>query len=313
MAQYSDLTQTELLSILSNYSISSNINFEILSGGWENTNYKVDSGTHSYVLSICEQKTTERAKNLALLLLHLKNEGFETSRVLLNKQGSPISIWNDKPVLLKYYIKGEVLNTLTPDLLVLAGSQLGKLHKIKAPEYLPSNLDFGIEQFYKVQLYAKCSPFEKWLNKIANYVTPYLEKDLPKTLIHSDVFCDNIIIKDERQKVVIMDFEEAAHYFRTFDLGMMIIGTCSEEGTINLEKVAHLLKGYSFQVKLHQSEMRALKAMTVYAGASMTFWRHINFNYTRPDPELSEHYLGLKVLTDYVYDLDDKCFEILLE
>ena len=89
---------------------------------------------------------------------------------------------------------------------------------------------------------------------------------------------------------------------------MMIIGTCAEGETVNFEKVRSLLKGYSQEIQLKDIEVSALQAFTVYAGAAMTFWRHRNFNYTLPDTKLSDHYLGLKVLTDYVEKQEMDCF-----
>jgi Ser/Thr protein kinase RdoA (MazF antagonist) len=68
------------------------------------------------------------------------------------------------------------------------------------------------------------------------------------------------------------------------------------------------LKGYGQEIKLLDLELNALQAFTVYAGAAMTFWRHKNFNYTRPDSKLSNHYMGLKVLADYMADQPADCF-----
>ena len=114
--------------------------------------------------------------------------------------------------------------------------------------------------------------------------------------------------RKERQTVMIMDFEDSAYYYRVFDIGMMIIGICGEEKTVNLEKARYILKGYRREIQLLDIELNALQAFTVYAGAAMTFWRHLNFNYTKPDSKLSNHYLGLKVLTDYVKEQPTDCF-----
>ena len=77
--------------------------------------------------------------------------------------------------------------------------------------------------------------------------------------------------------------------------------------TINLEKAKYLLAGYQEEFELLDIEIKSLKAFTVYAGAAMTFWRHQHFNHIRPDPKLSDHYLGLKVLTDYMAEQADDC------
>ena len=314
MAQYSILTKTEVDDILSSYSLNKVISFEVLSGGSENTNYliKTKSGKSNekgkYVLTICEQKTEKSTRELAQILEHLEINHFETSKVVHNKNKDSLTLWKDKPIMVKKFIEGKVLKDLSPYLVKLVGRELGKLHKIEAPEYLPKQMRYGKEKFVNVEKYAANSEFDLWLKERLNYVSPYFSSNLPKALIHGDVFDNNVIISDDERSVLIMDFEEASYYYRVFDIGMAIIGTCAQEKTINFHKVGRLLNGYLQETALLDIELNALQTFTVYAGASMTFWRHINFNYTKPDPKMSNHYLGLKVLTDYVEEQPADCF-----
>jgi Ser/Thr protein kinase RdoA (MazF antagonist) len=89
---------------------------------------------------------------------------------------------------------------------------------------------------------------------------------------------------------------------------MMIIGMCGEGETINLGKARHLLEGYQSETQLLEEELNSLKAFTIYAGATMSFWRHQNFNYLKPDPHMFDHYLGLKNLVDFMMRQSDDCF-----
>ena len=251
-------------------------------------------------MTICEQKTEEKARQLAHLLEHLEKHHFETSKLIRNRSEEAYTLWKGKPILIKEFVDGKVMEDLPHHLMELAGRELGKLHRIEAPEYLPLQLNYGKEQFADVEIYAANSSFDIWLKEKLRYISPFFTANLPKAFIHSDVFNDNIIISEDEGSAVIVDFEEAAYYYRIFDIGMMIIGTCAEGETVNFEKVRSLLKGYSQEIQLLDIEVSALQAFTVYAGTAMTFWRHRNFNYTRPDTTLSDHYLALKVLTDYV-------------
>jgi homoserine kinase type II len=308
MAQYTSLTTHEIEAIFANLSINYISSFKVLSGGSENTNYLINAKNDKYVLTICEQKSDKKARELAHLLEHLEKHDFETSKIIRNTNNEPVTFWKGRPIIIKKFIEGKILKDLPYHLIELIGRELGKLHKIEAPEYLPKQVGYGKEQFVKVEKYAANSLFDIWLKEKLEYVSPYFSSNLPKAFIHSDIFCDNVIINEDESSVMIIDFEDSAYYYRVFDIGMMIIGICSEGKTINFGKVRYILKGYHQEIQLLDIELNALQAFTVYAGAAMTFWRHINYNYTKPDSKLSDHYLGLKVLTDYVEEQPADCF-----
>jgi len=300
MAQNTSLTTDEIEAIFENFSIHHISSFKVLSGGSENTNYLIHAKNDKYVLTICEQKSANEAKELAHLLEHLEKHGFETSKVIRNTNNEPVTLWKGRPVIIKKFIEGKNLKDLSFHLIELIGRELGKLHKIESPGYLPIQVGYGKEQFAKVDNYAANSSFATWLKEKLTYVSPYFSSNLPRAFIHSDVFWDNVIISEDEASINIMDFEDSAYYYRVFDIGMMVIGICGEEKTVNFEKARYILKGYSQEIQLLDIELNALQAFTVYAGAAMTFWRHLNFNYTKPDPKLSNHFLGMKVLTDFV-------------
>lgn len=308
MTQYTRLDAKEITTIAAQFDLHNISSFEILSGGSENTNYLIKSESGKFILCICERKTEKQAKKLADLLKHLEVNNFKTSKVIYSKKNESVIMWKGKPIMIRTFLKGKIEKNLSPNLLNLIGTELAKLHKIPAPEYLPNQLNYGKEQFVNVKKYATGSEFDFWLEKVVDYMQPYFKLNLPKSFIHSDVFWDNVIISDDESTATIMDFEESANYYRVFDIGMTIIGICGEGKIINLEKAKHLLEGYQSEIELSADEINSLKAFTIYAGASMTFWRHQNFNYIKPNPEKFNHYLGLKVLVDFLFEQADDCF-----
>jgi homoserine kinase type II len=308
MEQYTRLDVQEITQVMAQFNIDQISSSSLLSGGSENTNYLIKSEGGLYVLSICEQKTPKQARELAELLVHLRESGFNTSRVLLTSNQEYAIIWKGKPIIVKEFIQGKIIMDLSLNLLKLLGKELGKLHQVDAPKYIPLQLNYGKEEFANVKKYAANSKFDEWLSQVLDYMSPYFELNLPRALVHSDVFWDNVIISEDEKAVTIMDFEEAAHYYRVFDIGMAVIGTCAEGEIINLEKAKYLLEGYQTEITLLDDEINSLKAFTIYAGAAMTLWRHQNFNYVKPDPKMFDHYKGLKILTDFMMMQDDDCF-----
>lgn len=300
MSLYTKLKEDDLNKILSEFSVEGFDSYKVLSGGSENTNYGVFTENGNFVLTICEQKSKQELNTLAQLLEHLAAHNFRTSEIIYTKDGNRFSTWNEKPVMLKIFLEGRIHDHLSDELMVKAGVQMAKLHKVPAPDYLTKEISYGQQHFKLLEQYAKGSDFEKWLIGIMEFVNPFFSDALPKAFIHSDIFASNLIVSDSTSEITIMDFEEAANYYRVFDIGMAIIGLCAEEKMINFTKAKLLLKGYESIVKLNEQEKDALPAFTIYAGACMTFWRHKNFNYVNPNPSMSKHYLGLKVLVDHV-------------
>ncbi len=308
MAQYTVLDSGEINSIMAKYDIANVISYEVLSGGSENTNYLVAANKCEYVLTICEQKTAQKTSELVYLLEHLAHYNFSTSKIIRTANGEPIALWNNKPILLKAYISGLIIEDLSNKILQFLGQELGKLHKIEAPSYLPNKVSYGKESFKEIELYANNSSFHNWLNEIYKYIMEHTSSSLPKALIHSDIFFNNVIVNEDETSASIMDFEEASYYYRVFDIGMTIIGLCSEKEIINLEKAGALLKGYQKEIALNDSELKSLKAFTIYGAAATSFWRHKQFHYTQPEPTMHNHYLTMKNLADYVKTLPEDCF-----
>ena len=227
MDPYTALSPQDLLEILTPYGLDSFDSFDVLSGGIENTNYQVTFKEENYVISLFEQKNREGVMALSQLLQYLESNRFETSKIVSAKNGMPITLWRQKPIMIKRFISGGIKPYLTLNLIKLAGFQVGKLHRIPPPDYLTNDLNFGKEHFDLLNDYAPKDPFVTWLTNIVSELTPHLSNELPRAFIHSDLFCDNVLISPDEQKVTLMDFEEAAHYYRIFDVGMSIIGLCS--------------------------------------------------------------------------------------
>jgi len=309
MALYTQLNKNEIQNIANDYSLGQVSSFSPLSGGSENSNYLVKSKKGDFVITICEQKSVDEANQLADLLLHFDQNSFRTSKVILNSSNRAISVHGNKPVMVKDFLDGTVTENISSELMFHVGVQLGKLHKITVPKFLPNKTNYDKGQFDEVNDYAPNSSFNVWLDNIKVYIESHIDYNAPKALIHSDIFPSNVIISKDGTRVTIMDFEEAAHYYRMFDVGMTIIGSCRQNHEINLEKMSALLKGYKTEIELTEVEKQTLKAFTVYAGASMTFWRHKNFHYTNPDPSFFDHYKELQNVTDFIKELPSEIFK----
>jgi len=311
MAHYSILNKADILEILKPYSIYSIKKFKILDGGSENTNYKIDSEVGKIVLTISEQKTIQETQDLAELLDHLKKNNFDTSELVHTSQNKSLSIYKNKPVMVKRYLEGKIMSDIPLHLLQQIGADTARLHKISVPDYVRDIMWCGKERFNEVKQYALNSPFDLWLKDTHSYIDKNTAPDLPKGFIHSDIFGSNIIINNDETKATIMDFEEATHYYRVFDIAVLFISLCVQSGDIDFIRASSILKGYTSVTRLTDKEKQALQPLTVYAAAGVAFWRHKNFNFTKPDKDLKDTYLKMKDLADRVRALSSNFFSSL--
>jgi homoserine kinase type II len=236
-----------------------------MDGGRENTSYCVETSSARYVLTLCDQKSLQQATNLATLLVYLTDRGIRTSRVIVPPNEPIVVLHNEKPVMLKRYVDGDVTANLTGNLLVQLGAEMARLHEIPAPQHLPM------------------------------------------ALIHGDVFFDNVIVQDD-QLVAIIDFEEACHYYRNFDLGMAIVGACRDRKGISFEKAGRFIRGYEKQTNISSKERETLKTFAVYAAVATSFWRFRQYHLCRPEPQHFDKHVEMQTLADTISAYPDSSF-----
>ncbi len=240
MVLYARLDRSAVEGLARRFGISDITAFSVIDGGSENTSYFVETSSERYVLTIFNQQSLEEVTNLASLLVYLTDQGIRTSQVVAPPKEPIVVLYNEKPVMLKLYVDGDVTANLTGNLLIQLGEEMARLHEIPAPSYLPQSFPYGCSHFPEVTDSNLGHPYVDWLSEKSSYLQERIPQHLPMALIHGDVFFDNVIVQDD-QLMAIIDFAEACHYHRSFDLGMAIIGTCRDRKGISFEKAGRLI------------------------------------------------------------------------
>lgn len=294
MAVYTELTAADLKQIAGIFSLPEITSISNFSGGQENSNYHLIAGGLEYVLTLCENKTPAEAQTLVNILRHLEAHGFQTTRIIPTQDGATQATLYGKPLLLKSYLPGTVINPLPLTVMEPLGRAMARLHQVAVPDFLPTQLAYGRETFSPMlQNFGQPHPFLDWLEMIETYLRDDLPVDLPRALIHADIFADNVILTPDHSPI-IMDFEEATNYYRVFDLGMAIVGTCYPGGQLNALARKDLLSGYNSVTPLMEAEVKAIIPATIYAAAAMASWRFWQFNVVQPEVGKREHYRALQ-------------------
>ncbi len=307
MALYNRLDKRTVKGLAHRFGIGDIITFSVMDGGLENTSYCVETSSGKYVLTVWDQKSLQQATDLTSLLMYLTDRGIRTSQVIVPPNKPIVVLHNEKPVMLKRYVDGDVSANLTGNLIMQLGEEMARLHEIPAPSNLPQSFPYGRSYFAEVTDSDHRHAYIDWLSEKTRYLHENIPQHLPMALIHGDVFFDNVIVKGD-QLMAIIDFEEACYYYRCFDLGMAIVGACRDRQGISFEKVGRFIRGYQKKTLLESIERETLKVFAVYAAVATSFWRFRQYHLRRPEPRLYEKHVEMQILADTIFKYPESRF-----
>jgi len=307
MAFHACLDNASVVALVARFGIDGMSACSVIDGGNENTSYCIEANSGKYVLTIWDQKSLNQATNLANLLVYLTDKGMRTSAVVVPCEESAVLLHDGKPVMLKGYVEGEVTADLSGSLLAQLGTEMAALHEIAAPSYLPNAFPYGRSYFPELMNTGLDHAYVGWLSEKSHYLQERIPQDSPRALIHGDVFFDNVIVQDD-QLMAIIDFEEASHYYRSFDLGMFIVGSCRDRQGISFEKAGRFIRAYQNERPLEPDEQESLKVFAVYAAVATSFWRFRQYHVRRPEPRLHDQHVDMQSLADTIAAYPDTKF-----
>lgn len=271
-----------------------------LDGGASNTSYLLNSTADRYVLTIFEDKNVSEACQLGQLLKTLTSHHFPTTPVLLTSNSEVAILHKKKPIMLKKYIPGKVCEQLDAEMLHQSGKMLAELHQIPAPGFLPKISRYGRKDFSNAFGRNIDTGYEKWLGRELQYLNKNIPLNLPRGLIHGDLFYHNLLFLKGKLKAMI-DFEFAAHYFKVFDLGITTIGLCSEDSpNIQFAKAKALIAGYQQIRQLTPAEKDALQFFVCYAATTISYWRFWKYHIHSPRPDRATKHRQMVRLIEHV-------------
>lgn len=315
MAIYTKLNHQNIQLLANDYDLKI-IEFSSLDGGSGNSSYLLKDEVNSYVLTVCDDKRLEEVTKLGQLLLLLKSYNVPCNRLIKTVNGEILTTYtiskSIKPVILKYFIEGQVVKKLNESMLIQVGRKVAQLNKIPSPDYLQKNHPYGRHFFSKALGLAIDNEYESWLSEEIVYLDNKIIPNLPCGLIHGDLFYDNLLFKQSLNKPIsfkaIIDFEEACNYYLVFELGMAIVGCCSNDITIDLKKARAFVHGYQQVRKLKDIEKESLQLFVHYAAVATSYWRFNKYNIEEPRKDMIGHHWQMVELSKEVFKISNTRF-----
>ena len=290
MAIYTKLLENEIQEIMGRYELLIT-SYEPIEQGAGNSNYLVNTNQGKFVLTVFEIEPIRAAYSSKVLLL-LEKHKFPAPRPQKMATGEMLTKYQGKSVLVKPYITGYVEADIDDEKAKQVGTALAKLHEIPAPDYLPEK-HFYVEITYPKFMDQEIDRnYKTWVEQRYRYIIEKLPSQLPVGLVHGDIFYDNVLFEDEKFKA-ILDFSEVSRIYKIYDLGMAVVGTCTEETNIVIKKVRALVEGYQEIRLLEGIEKDSLQLCIEWAAILTSTWRFWKYNIDTLDADKSEKYMQM--------------------
>jgi len=260
MAVYTTLERDEISTLAAQYGLGPLIDYQGSAEGIENTTYFITTDESDrndeeftqperhFVLTLFETISTKQLPFFVEFLTLLHTKDLPVPCPLRDPDGEAIQCLQGKPVLLIPKMPGDHPKIATAEQCRAIGKALAQLHLI--------SIESGIK--YKAQRDID------WLRETAEMLLTDLEHDeqtlaqdelqnlsdiasvseLPRAIIHGDLFRDNTLFEDDRLSALI-DFYNAGTGYLMMDLAIVVNDWCSEtDGSLNKNRTNSMVAAY---------------------------------------------------------------------
>ena len=279
MAVYTKFQKENIEEILSNYSIGKLNSFKGIQEGIENTNYFLLVDKKKYILTVYEKRVkSEDLPFFSDLMTGLNKAGVKCPIPVANKQKKTISDYNRKQLMIVTYLDGKAKKILTPQNCKSVGIEVAKMHEITKSFKIKRKNDLSINSWRNLfnSVKKECSKIDRDLPKLIESNLKDVEKNwpsnLPKGIIHADLFSDNIFFNNDKFSGLI-DFYFSCEDFYAFEIAICFNALCFDGVTKNLSfnvtKAKNFIDSYNSIRKLNDDEKKNIKVLS--QGAALRF------------------------------------------
>ena len=273
MSVYTHIKQSELEVFLENYSLGALLNYEGINAGIENTNYFVTTENGEFVLTIFEEIGFDILPFYLNLMAHLSDHGMPTAHPIADLDNNYLRTLKEKPAAIVRRLEGKNELRPTGSHCAAVGHALAQMHTVgQSFEGVLEN-PRGVAWAEKTaeRVYSHLTNDDQViLEQEIKFRKQTLPDDLPRGVIHADLFRDNVMFKDQALTGII-DFYYACNDALLFDLAITINDWCSlESGELNMECYQALINAYQAERDFHSTEADVWQYML--RAAALRFW-----------------------------------------
>jgi homoserine kinase type II len=291
MAVYTNVTPAEAAAYLDRFDIGAFVRLTAIQDGIENSNYRVDTETGPYILTLFEKRT--QAEDLPFfcgLMEHLAATGLSCPRPIAARDGTVLGVLNGRAALLVTFLPGASIQggDITPAHCAAAGAFLAELH-IAARGFQASRANaMDLRGWRKIldQTEARATEVcpDLWAGVTADWhrLAAIWPQGLPAGVLHADFFPDNLFFDGGRVSGVI-DFYFACNDALVYDLVIALGAWCFDATGLFLQpRAAAMVQAYHAVRPLQAAEIDAFPILA--QGASFRFLVTRLYDWLHPVP-----------------------------
>ena len=274
MSVYTSVSDNEFSEILSLYNLGNFISSQGIQAGIENTNYFVTTTKGEYVFTLFEKINQQELKLYISLLKELSIAGIACPQPQEDKNKQTINIIKNKPFTFVTRLRGKNLTSVNTRHCKAIGIELAKLHITPlsvSKKLLENRRGKNWRENTAKNLLKKLSASDaELLSSELKFYQSFDDTNLPKGIIHADLFKDNALFEKDQLSGII-DFYDACYDNYLYDIAITVNAWCTDkDGELIETLVNSFLQGYQSIRKLTVAELKAWPIMLRMA--AMRFW-----------------------------------------
>ena len=296
MSVFTPITIDEARAFIAPYNIGDIIDFQNIAAGVENSNFFVTTTESRYVLTIFEKIPRADLDFYMGLMTHLSRDGIACAAPLAAGGGQVLQTLKGKPAALVTRLNGNDIAHPTPKDCFAVGAALANMHRSAGSFRLKMANWRGLSWWRQY-----CADLKKHLSARENaaleselkHQANFNALNLPRGIIHGDLFRDNILWDDhlDRHRPQMIDFYFASEEQLLLDVAIAVNDWCLDialypAAALHLANTRALLGGYD-SVRAFTTAEREAWPQVLRAAAMRSWLGRLGYHHFPRDSELT--------------------------
>lgn len=271
MSVFTELTRSDIETLLDQYTLGRYRDHQGISAGTENTNYFIDTKLARFVLTVFEKLQAEELPFFLSLGEHLHDDHCAVPQPYRTAEGELLTTLKGKPAVMFERVIGQHHQASPKHAQTLARA-LARIHRSTARFSGNRPHSHGAAWIHSSaeRLSPGFNSADRTLLNEALAVIDGIDRTLPAGVIHGDLFHDNALF-DGDELAGIIDWYFAGEDLYALDIATCLIDWClSADGQLDMAQCCDFVLAYHREHVLKPAEIDALPAMIVQAATR--FW-----------------------------------------